>query len=251
MMKEGTETTLETLVNQIAHDVRNHAFTMGLQAEMGIRRAGNAPEIKAHFEAVLRQVDALKHYLEQLLLFGRPIRLTLTSVDLVALLREQVQRLQFGWDPNAPPFEVKVETEGQLRRGSWDPRALSHALLALLDNAVRSASSMSVPSGAPAVPAKWSTPTSKRSPRAATAGRSTNSVARPDRGTLLPPTTSSLVCMLGEESTRNKAPGLRSVGSTWTSSGSNKVQARNTAVASRGSSMSSARRRRSARVTFR
>ncbi|HLE60263.1 MAG TPA: ATP-binding protein [Thermoanaerobaculaceae bacterium] len=139
MMKEGTETTLENLVNQIAHDVRNHAFTMGLQAEMGLRRAGNTPEIKAHFEAVLRQVDALKHYLEQLLLFGRPIRLTLTSVDLVALLREQVQRLQFEWDPNAPPFEVKVETEGQLRRGSWDPRALSHALLAVLDNAVRSA----------------------------------------------------------------------------------------------------------------
>jgi signal transduction histidine kinase len=140
MMTDATEKTLENLVNQIAHDVRNHAFTMGLQAEMGLRRAGNTPEIKAHFEAVLRQVDALKHYLEQLLLFGRPIRLTLTSVDLLALLREQVQRLQFGWDPNVSPFEVKVETEGQLRRGSWDPRALSHALLAVLDNAVRSAS---------------------------------------------------------------------------------------------------------------
>jgi signal transduction histidine kinase len=139
MMKQGSETALENLVNQIAHDVRNHAFTMGLQAEMGIRRAGAAPEIKAHFEAVLRQVDALKHYLEQLLLFGRPIRLTLTSVDLVALLREQVQRLQSGWDPNAQAFEVRVETEGQLRRGLWDPRALSSAILPLLDNAVRSA----------------------------------------------------------------------------------------------------------------
>lgn len=106
-MKEGTETALENLVNQIAHDVRNHAFTVGLQAEMGMRRAGSAPEIKAHFEAVLHQVDALKHYLEQLLLFGRPIRLALTSVDLVALVREQVQRLQFGWDPNAPPSRSK------------------------------------------------------------------------------------------------------------------------------------------------
>jgi signal transduction histidine kinase len=138
-MKEGTEAALENLVNQIAHDVRNHAFTMGLQAEMGIRRSGSTPEIKAHFEAVLRQVDALKHYLEQLLLYGRPIRLAVTSVDLVALVREQVQRLQVAWDPNATPFEVQVKTEGQLRRGSWDPRALSHALLALLDNAVRSA----------------------------------------------------------------------------------------------------------------
>ena len=138
-MKEGTDTALENLVNQIAHDVRNHAFTMGLQAEMGIRRSTAAPEIKVHFEAVLRQVDSLKHYLEQLLLFGRPIKLTLTSVDLVALVREQVQRLQFAWDPNAPPFDVTLESEGQIRRGSWDPRALSHALLAVLDNAVRSA----------------------------------------------------------------------------------------------------------------
>lgn len=138
-MKERTETALENLVNQIAHDVRNHAFTMGLQAEMGIRRSGSTPEIRAHFEAVLRQADALKHYLDQLLLYGRPIRLTLTSVDLVALVREQVQRLQSGWDPSAPPFQVQVTAEGQLRRGSWDPRALSHALLAVLDNAVRSA----------------------------------------------------------------------------------------------------------------
>jgi nitrogen fixation/metabolism regulation signal transduction histidine kinase len=138
-MKDGPETALENLVNQIAHEVRNHAFTMGLQAEMGLRRSGSVPEIKAHFEAVLRQVDALKHYLEQLLVYGRPIRLTLTSVDLVALMREQVQRLQFAWDPNAPPFEITLETEGNLQRGTWDPRALSYALLAILDNAVRSA----------------------------------------------------------------------------------------------------------------
>lgn len=138
-MKEGTEPALENLVNQIAHEVRNHAFTMGLQAEMGVRRSGAMPEIKAHFEAVLRQVDALKHYLEQLLLYGRPIKFTLTSVDLVALMREQVQRLQYAWDPNAPPFEITVETDGNLQCGTWDPRALSHALLAVLDNAVRSA----------------------------------------------------------------------------------------------------------------
>jgi signal transduction histidine kinase len=139
IMNDGADTALENLVNQIAHDVRNHAFTMGLQAEMGLRRSTAAPEIKAHFEAVLRQVDALKHYLEQLLLFGRPIKLTPTAVDLVALVREQVQRLQAAWDPNAPPPEVAVKTEGQLRPGSWDPRALAHAFMAILDNAVRSA----------------------------------------------------------------------------------------------------------------
>jgi signal transduction histidine kinase len=138
-MNEGSDAALEGLVNQIAHDVRNHAFTIGLQAEMGLRRSGNTPEVKAHFEAILRQVDVLKHYLEQLLLYGRPMKLTLTSVDLVALLREQVQRLQFSWDQGASPLEIEVKTDGALRPGLWDARALAHALTALLDNAVRSA----------------------------------------------------------------------------------------------------------------
>jgi signal transduction histidine kinase len=138
-MKEGSDAALESLVNQIAHDVRNHAFTIGLQAEMGLRRSGNTPEIKAHFEAILRQVDVLKHYLEQLLLFGRPMKLTLRSVDLVALLREQVQRLQFSWDQGGSPLDIGVKTDGALRSGLWDARALAHALTALLDNAARSA----------------------------------------------------------------------------------------------------------------
>jgi signal transduction histidine kinase len=138
-MKEGNDAAIESLVNQIAHDVRNHAFTMGLQAEMGLRRAEDAPEIKAHFEAILRQVDVLKHYLEQLLLFGRPIELAPAPVDLVGLLREQVQRLRLGWNPDAPQLEIEVATDGEPRRGLWDARALAHALMAVLDNAARSA----------------------------------------------------------------------------------------------------------------
>ena len=127
------------LVNQIAHDVRNHAFTMGLQAEMGARRSADAPEIKAHFDAILRQVDALKRYIEQLLLYGRPVTLTPTPVDLASLVREQVQRLQFGMEPGSPSPDIRVEVEGEVQRGCWDQRALAHALMAVLDNAVRSA----------------------------------------------------------------------------------------------------------------
>jgi signal transduction histidine kinase len=138
-MKEANDTVVESLVNQIAHDVRNHAFTMGLQAEMGLRRSQDAPEVRAHFEAILRQVDVLKHYLEQLLLFGRPIELTLTSVDVGALLHEQVQRLHAAWDPGSPPPQVEVRDDGAPRRALLDARALAHALMAVLDNAARSA----------------------------------------------------------------------------------------------------------------
>lgn len=128
---------LENLVNQIAHDVRNHAFTIGLQVEMGLRRASQNVDLRNHLEAVLRQVEGLKAYLDKLLLFGRPAVLAPLGVDPVAFVREQVQRFQFGWDPASPPVTVSVETTGEPGIVHWDGRAISAALTALLDNAAR------------------------------------------------------------------------------------------------------------------
>ena len=130
---------VETIVNQIAHDVRNYAFTVGLQAELGERRAAATPEVRAHFVAVLRQVDALKGYLEQLLLFGRPTVLRPTATDVAALIRQQVQELQFSWRPDSPPLAVSVEVAADVGEVHWDLRSAGLALRALLDNAARSA----------------------------------------------------------------------------------------------------------------
>jgi signal transduction histidine kinase len=129
--------SLENLVNQIAHDVRNHAFTIGLQTEMGLRRATQSPDLKNHLEAVLRQIEALKVYLEKLLLFGRPASLATLGIDPVAFVREQVQRFQFGWDASAPPVAISVEASGEAGTVHWDGRAVSAAITALLDNAAR------------------------------------------------------------------------------------------------------------------
>ena len=130
---------VEAIVNQIAHDVRNYAFTIGLQAELGERRSDAVPEARAHFVAVLRQVDALKGYLEQLLLFGRPTTLTPTAADVAALIRQQVQELQFSWRPDSPPVAVGIEVGSDIGEVRWDMRSMGYALRALLDNAVRSA----------------------------------------------------------------------------------------------------------------
>lgn len=129
--------SLENLVNQIAHDVRNHSFTIGLQAEMGIRRAAGNVDLKGHFDAVLRQVDTLKGYLEKLLAFGRPVQVTVAALDPVAFVREQVQRFQFTWEPTSPPLSITVETVDLPAQVSWDARAVGAALAVLLDNAVR------------------------------------------------------------------------------------------------------------------
>lgn len=132
---------IENLVNQIAHDVRNYAFTVGLQAEMGSRRAGVTSELRAHFDAVLRQVDSLKHYLEQLLVFGRAPSLAPSELDPVLLVRELVNRYQFSRPADAAPLSVRIDAEPHPGKVRWDGRAISAALLALLDNAVRSADS--------------------------------------------------------------------------------------------------------------
>jgi signal transduction histidine kinase len=132
--------SVENLVNQIAHDVRNHAFTIGLQGEMGLRRASCQPDLKGHFDAVLRQVDTLKSYLDKLLAFGRPVQLSPVAVNPVSLIREQVQRFQFSWSSTASPLMLSVDPHGDIAQVKWDIRAIATALEALLDNAVRSTS---------------------------------------------------------------------------------------------------------------
>lgn len=131
---------LENLVNQIAHDIRNYAFTIGLQTEMGLRR-GATGETQRHLDAVLRQIDALKGYLEKLLLYGRPARLTPRSFSLDSFLREEIQRFQFRWDPAAPPLRIHLDTSRLAGDVRWDQQAVATVLAALLDNSARSAAS--------------------------------------------------------------------------------------------------------------
>lgn len=129
---------IENLVNQVAHDVRNFSFAIGLQAELGERRA-TTPDVKGHFAAVLRQIDALKRFLDRLLLYGRPARLEVGDVALDALVREAVRRLQFGREASAPPVSVAVDVDEGVGTARWDATAIATVLDSLLDNAVRSA----------------------------------------------------------------------------------------------------------------
>lgn len=131
---------VENLVNQIAHDVRNYAFTMGLQAEMGGRRTSGTPEASGHFDAVLRQVDLLRTYLDWLLLYGRQVRLSPATVDVAEFVRQEVQQLRFSQEAAAPPLSISIEAAPDCGFARWDRKAMGAALQAVLDNALRSAS---------------------------------------------------------------------------------------------------------------
>ncbi len=138
---DQVDQVVEALVNQIAHDIRNFAFAMGLQAELGARRALDPLACAQHFEAVLRQVDKLKAYLEHLLLYGRPFRPHPESLDPVALLRETAHQVAAAVSPQEPPPVIQVVAPSDIGRVLWDRRGIHAALTALLDNALRSAPS--------------------------------------------------------------------------------------------------------------
>lgn len=130
---------MENFVNQIAHDVRNFAFAAGLQAELGARKAADPIAVKEHFEAVSRQLDKLKAYLDRLLLYGRPFRPVAVPLDPADLLREVILHVQSAWPADHPQPIIHLEAVSQVGIVQWDRRGIHAALTAVIDNAVRSA----------------------------------------------------------------------------------------------------------------
>jgi signal transduction histidine kinase len=135
----GLAAGVEHLVNQIAHDLRNHAFGIGLRAELGQRRAEPGGDLHAQFTAVLRQVDALKGYVDRLLLFGRTPVLRPADLDAVQLLNGAAGRFRNGLDPAGAPPAITVVAPASPVRVRWDAAVVSAAVNELLDNAARSA----------------------------------------------------------------------------------------------------------------
>jgi len=131
---------VESLVNQVAHDVRNFAFTIGLQAELGTRKSTSAPELSGIFATVLRHVDALRQYVDKMLLYGRSHRLAPVQLDAGTFVREQAQRFIATRDASQPPIDLWIDVPEAACPACWDARLLAAALRELLDNAARSAS---------------------------------------------------------------------------------------------------------------
>lgn len=130
---------VEHLVNQIAHDLRNHAFGIGLRAELGQRRADPEGDLHMQFTAVLRQVDALKAYVDRLLLFGREPVLRPADLDAVAFLNDAIGRFRGGLDPAVAAPAITMVGAGTPVPVRWDGAVVAAAVNELLDNAARSA----------------------------------------------------------------------------------------------------------------
>jgi signal transduction histidine kinase len=135
--QEHLDLVVEGLVNEVAHDVRNLAFAIGLQAELAERRSV-PPEVKGHLATVLRQVALLKAYLDRLLLYGRRPRLTTSRCDVARLVHRWVAEFSFSRKEVNPPLDIRVATAEDSGEACWDGTMLGKAFAELLDNAVRS-----------------------------------------------------------------------------------------------------------------
>lgn len=138
-VRDIVDQVVEELVNHVAHDIRNYAFAIGLQAELGARHAADPLAARSHFEAVSRQLDKLKSYLEHLLLFGRPFKPQPVVLEPVALLQETAQYVSARLANEGPPPVIEVVAQGDTGRVVWDRHGMHAAFAALLDNALRSA----------------------------------------------------------------------------------------------------------------
>jgi len=124
----------EWLVNQIAHALRNPIFAALVQTESITTRAGQSPEILRSAEILFRQLKRLEADINEMLLFGRPARLSPGSVrvsDLVGSVRDRL-----GQRSGAGEAEIVTTTGDPELTARWDARAVEVILERLVTNAI-------------------------------------------------------------------------------------------------------------------
>jgi len=114
----------------IAHELRNPLATIRLRAQMAQRKMQEDTTAQAS-AVILAEVDRLDAMIERLLDFSRPIRLSLTKVDVSALAVAAVQR----WSTRYPEVSLRYAGPSSVCAMA-DPMRLEQVLDNLIENAV-------------------------------------------------------------------------------------------------------------------
>jgi len=125
----------EWLVNQIAHALRNPIFAATVQTEALHLRAGDSAAVIKTAEALHGQLERLSQNIDEMLLFGRPIRASFERVSVAELAATLVNRYRTG--DRQQPAEVSSDPIDPELAGHWDRNAVLVILERLLDNAVQ------------------------------------------------------------------------------------------------------------------
>lgn len=131
---DGAAADREWLINQIAHALRNPIFAASVQAESLLLRAADPEAVTRTTEALRGQLDRLAVSIDEMLLYGRPVRAAIGPVAVEELLVSLAERYRAGIRGEPAAVAVEVDT-GLVAR--WDRDAAAVILERLLDNAVQ------------------------------------------------------------------------------------------------------------------
>lgn len=125
----------EWLVNQIAHALRNPIFAATVQTEALQLRANDPQAVLRTVESLHGQLQRLSTNIDEMLLFGRPIRTSLADISAAEILESLVTRYGNG-DRQNPAVLTLVGVDPELI-GRWDRTTVTVILERILDNAVQ------------------------------------------------------------------------------------------------------------------
>jgi signal transduction histidine kinase len=125
----------EWLVNQIAHALRNPIFAATVQAEALHLRMNDPQALTKTVDSLHAQLQRLSTNIDEMLLFGRPVRPTYEPVPVAEILETLAGRYANG--DREEPAEVQLVTVDPGLVGHWDRNAVIVILERILDNAVQ------------------------------------------------------------------------------------------------------------------
>lgn len=133
--RDRSSSDREWLINQIAHALRNPIFAASVQTESLLLKAGDPAAVTRTAEALRGQLDRLARSIDEMLLYGRPIRGSAVTVNVAELLGSFTSSYRSG--SREAPAEVTVGEVDPSLEGRWDRAAVQVILERLVDNAVQ------------------------------------------------------------------------------------------------------------------
>jgi signal transduction histidine kinase len=125
----------EWLVNQIAHALRNPIFAASVQSEALQLRIDDRAAVIKSLDALRGQLERLSETIDEMLLYGRPIRPALEDIDAGETLDAVASRFRAG--DRQSPASIEVLGAGSGIVGHWDRGMVVAILERLLDNAIQ------------------------------------------------------------------------------------------------------------------
>lgn len=125
----------EWLVNQIAHALRNPIFAATVQTEALQLRAHDPAGVTKTVESLHGQLQRLSTSIDEMLLFGRPVRSSPEPISVAEILSSLVTRYRIG--DRQEPAEVSVDPVEPNLTAHWDRNVVAVIVERLLDNAVQ------------------------------------------------------------------------------------------------------------------